>query len=96
VGSNTTNSNGVAVFKYVPSKTGSLSVIASSAANSSVTSGAEALTVTAPTNYTLYAAVAAVVIVVIAVVAAFYYARGKNKGKGASGGTQQGGGQANK
>ncbi|MFP3220312.1 MAG: hypothetical protein RXR41_04110 [Candidatus Marsarchaeota archaeon] len=76
VGSNTTNSNGVAVFKYVPSKTGSLSVIASSATNSSVTSGAATLTVTPPTtvNYVLYAAL---VIAVIALGAGFgvYYVR---------------------
>ncbi len=67
VGSNVTNSKGIAIFKYTPSATGTLSVSAYAASNSSVSSPSATLTVSSPTNYTLYAIIAVIVVVIVVV-----------------------------
>ncbi|MGC8631570.1 MAG: ABC transporter substrate-binding protein, partial [Thermoprotei archaeon] len=80
IGSNITNSNGVAIFKYTPTTSGKFTVSAASAVNSSVSASTApaALTVAAPTNWALYGGIAVVIIVIVAI-AAYFFVRPKKK-----------------
>ncbi|MGC8673788.1 MAG: ABC transporter substrate-binding protein [Thermoprotei archaeon] len=80
IGSNITNSNGVAIYKYTPTTSGKFTVSAASAVNSSVSASTApaALTVAAPTNWALYGGIAVVIIVIVAI-AAYFFARPKKK-----------------
>ncbi len=80
IGTNVTNSNGIAMYKYTPSATGVLSVSAYAASNSSVSSPSAKLTVSSPTNYALYAIVAVVIIVIVVVAVVLLTRKPSNKG----------------
>ncbi|MGC8614618.1 MAG: ABC transporter substrate-binding protein [Thermoprotei archaeon] len=82
IGENATNANGIATIKYTPSSSGKFSVSVYALSNSSVVSSPAQLTVTSPTNYTLYAAI--VIIIVIIVVAVILLLRRKPSAKGSS------------